>query len=151
MVDMQPEDFDRLQLGNFEAHELVRPEDGFVVGNRLRVGVSLTTTLQLADRPASVGAAYAGQWDQDTLKTSTFRYKWQSAEFSFHDSLSRGEMADEWRAASEPDGAIQYADTQHSDAGIALPRAGLNYARRSISLRPTPSPSRNVWPASVTS
>ncbi|MFP4395024.1 MAG: hypothetical protein ACLFTI_07145, partial [Anaerolineales bacterium] len=128
MVDMQPEDFDRLQFGNFEAHELVRPEDGFVVGNRLRVGVILTTTLQLADRPASIGAAYVGQWDQETLKTSTFRYKWQSAEFPFHNSLSRGEMMDEWRAISEPDGAIQYADTQHSDAGIALPRAGLNYA-----------------------
>lgn len=126
MVNMQPEDFDRLQFSNFQAHDLVYPQDGFVVGNRLKVALDITNTLQLADRPASVGAAYWFQWDQDTLKTSTFRYLWQIAEIPLHDALSRSEMEDEWRSFSDPSDAVQYADTQRTESGILLTQAGVN-------------------------
>ncbi len=125
IVDMQPDDFDRLRLNNFEAHELVQPDKGFVVGNGVRIGISLVNTIPMADRPASVGRAYWYQWDKDTLREATFRYRWQETQHDFHDDVSLGEMADDWKSVEDHDDTLQYADTIVTE--IPLSEAGLNH------------------------
>jgi hypothetical protein len=57
MVDMQPEDYERLEFSNFDANDFVDPAMGFSEGNRIQYGISITNTIDLIRVPSNLGGA----------------------------------------------------------------------------------------------
>jgi len=130
MVDMQPEYYDRLQLSDFD-QALRNPNKGLSSGSKIIYSVSLTNTL-VKDYDAyfasGFGDEYFWQWSDDTLKTSTFAYKWQTAENDFHEGLDREQMTDRWASLENPRGgffAPFLTEVVRSNA-LPLSEAGIN-------------------------
>jgi len=135
MVDLQPEDYDRLEFADFDADDFVYPDLGFSEGNLIMYGVTLTNTIRMIRIPSNMGAIYAAQYTNDRLRSSTFEYELQSEETDFHDTLSRGMMEDEWLPVdgesaliSQPFARDRFYITQtlQADSGLPLPEPGIN-------------------------
>jgi hypothetical protein len=123
MVDM--EDEDRFQLGNFD-QRFVTPERGVSVGSEFSYAATVTNTIRLVSLPVDWRSAYAWTWwDDDTLKTATFEYRWQADETDFHDSLVRGTMTGDWQPTGE-EHTVQLVESMATTDGIPLTEAGIN-------------------------
>ncbi len=125
MVDLTPEDYDRLAFGGLEGNDLVDAELGMSVGNMIRYGVSLTNTIRYIDIPANMGGTWVYQYTDDRLKSSTFEYQIQAEEADFHEGLGRGETAG-WQEVSDPEDAIAVFKTVKSADGLPVSDAGIN-------------------------
>ena len=124
MVEMDPKKYERLSLHDFDS-ELVDEEAGVVEGNQMRYTIGLTNTIDLVKVPITpFRELYGYQFNDDTLASSTFGYRWQTEKHAFHSELSRGTVVTEWE---ETDGGRPYyiTPTIPSDP-IALPQAGIN-------------------------
>lgn len=109
MVDMQSSrGYPRLELYSFD-QAVKDPEKGLSTGSKMIYSIGLTSTLYMngdALYEAGFGDEYFWQWDDDTLKTSSFSYKWQTAEDDFHEGLDRDQMNDRWVSLETPYGGF---------------------------------------------
>ncbi|MGD8904785.1 MAG: hypothetical protein PVI67_14570, partial [Anaerolineae bacterium] len=124
MVKMDPDDYERLSLYDFDS-ALVEEEDGMVAGSHMRYTVGLTNTIDLVKVPITpFKADYGYQFNEQTLANSTFLYRWQTQQEDLDSELSLGQMVGYWE---ETDGGrpFYYADTVPSEP-IPLPGAGIN-------------------------
>jgi type II secretory pathway pseudopilin PulG len=144
MVDLKERELEegespRLEFISMDMDDLLYPDHGFVVGNKLLFGVAFTNTIDLVGLPANIGGAYPYQYDMDNLRSSTFDYRLQTAETDFHEDLNRDTMKDEWQYA-DGDGP-QWGDVGHTwyqhepvyvtralryTDGVPLTEAGIN-------------------------
>ena len=139
MVNMFPEDYNRLEFSNFEADDLVHPDWGLRQGNSIRYGVSLTNTLDIAPLPDNLGAGYRYQYNDNTLRSATFDYQLTYTNTSeIHEDLDRKTMSGDW-IYEDGDGP-EWGDFGHTwyapervyveqnvkSAGIELSQAGIN-------------------------
>nr|MBC8449122.1 PD40 domain-containing protein [Chloroflexota bacterium] len=144
MVDLKERELEegespRLEFISLDMDDLLYPDRGLVVGNKLLFGVSFTNTIDLVSLPANIGAAYPYQYRDGVLRSSTFEYQLQTAETAFHEDLNRDAMSDEWQYA-DGDGP-EWGDVGHTwyqhepvyitrtlryDDGIPLTEVGIN-------------------------
>jgi hypothetical protein len=123
MVDMEAED--RFQLGNFD-QRFVTPELGVSVGSEFRYVATVTNTIRLVSLPVDWRSAYTWTWwDDETLKTSTFDYRWQTDETDFHDELDRSTMTGDWQPTGE-EHTVQIVEPLATRDGIPLTEPGIN-------------------------
>ncbi|MCP4538326.1 MAG: tandem-95 repeat protein [Chloroflexi bacterium] len=125
MVDMQPEDYERLEFSSFDANDFVDPAKGFSEGNLIQYGISLTNTIDLIKIPSNLGGGYWYQYSDGALQSSTFEYRLQSEEVDFHDELSRNTMKNEWRR-TDSGRPFFITETIRSEDGLPLPEPGIN-------------------------
>ena len=91
LVDLEAED--RMQPFGIDP-TLVTADEGFAVGNKINVSMGITATIA-RDIPKGAGTLWMWQYDDETLKTSTFNYDMNLADDT-DVSASRGQMDDEW-------------------------------------------------------
>jgi len=129
LVDMDPEDYERLTLGNFDASNLLHPERGMTYGNAVKFSIGLTNTIALDDAPTATVAwsANAFLWDTEHLRKANFDYLWQAEENDLHADLALGKMAAPgWQPASSGEERFEYHDTIASEEAFPLPQPGIN-------------------------
>ena len=85
IVDMSAEN--RLQFSNWN-YTLVHPEKGMVVGNAIKISVNITDTVTKAEIPPDSAWAnlWSGQWNDDNIKKSDFRYAWKDYDWATVDA-----------------------------------------------------------------
>ncbi len=130
MVQLSPTDYDRLEFYDLQ-DDLVDPDLGVVEGNAIRYTISLTNTLKLAKVPWSpLAQEYRYQFNTSNLKESTFQYKWQTSQNSFHSGLSLDTMWSAWKDGGN--GRYYITNTQQSDPIVLL--AGINHPTQGLYL-----------------
>ncbi len=133
MVELDPDEekgppwYPRLQFTNFNLDDLVHPELGIVEGNAIRYGISLTNTLDLAKVPISdMEVGWEKQFNDHTLRRSSFAYEWQQEEEEIHEHLQMDAIpAEDWHE-TENIRPFTYETTVDAEQGIPLPEAGVN-------------------------
>ena len=131
MVDFEAQD--RLAFGRFD-HALVWPEKGMSVNNQLVYNVNLTNTINLVGIPIDWKAAsYAWQYNDNNLKSSTFKYAWQieaqdvHVDEKGHDLINlNGQTATGYPWQSSTGSRPFYITPAVASDGITLTQAGLN-------------------------
>ncbi|MBC8450428.1 MAG: hypothetical protein H8D78_22055, partial [Chloroflexi bacterium] len=134
MVDLERED--RLVFGAFD-YDFVDPDLGVSVGNEIQYTAPLTNTINLVKIPIDWKAAsYAWQYTIDgekNLKSSTFKYEWQTEQKDLHvdedgkDLIDRNEQdatGHPWQPTGN-DKEFYIAPTALS-SGIPFSEAGIN-------------------------
>jgi hypothetical protein len=126
---------DRLQITGFNV-SLVRPEQGYSVGNSVNLNLDVQNTLQLNVNHSPIpfvpiplsgaeyqpgvfwykswmSAFYFWQFNVDTLISSTFQYRLQANASDFHNKLELNQIKSEWRRqrsnnriAMDPEGIL---------------------------------------------
>ena len=136
MVDIDAED--RFQISGLDANDLVYPDIGLAVGQKVKVAATFTNTIALVDLPENVGKAYWYQYSDERLRSSTFDYRMQDTETPLHEGLERYTMDSEWGyvdgTAAECGSPCTYhkpepvfiTETVRSTDGIPLDAAGIN-------------------------
>ncbi|MBC8422435.1 MAG: hypothetical protein H8E01_00230, partial [Chloroflexi bacterium] len=128
MVDMSDEN--RLQIKNFD-QDLVTREKGLSVGNTMVYSASIVNTINLVGIPFDWKAAsYWHQYSDNTLRSSTFQYKWQTAKDDFHEDLPRKKMMAEWQPTNG--GRPFFIAKSIASNGFPLDEAGINRPVRSM-------------------
>ena len=74
MVELYPQEGNRLEFSNFNADGLVNPDQGISVGNAINYSLALTNTITIAPLPDDLGAAYRYQYNDKQLRSSAFQY-----------------------------------------------------------------------------
>ena len=124
MVDMDPDDYERLEMYGFDT-ALNVPKDGVVAGNAIKYSISLTNTIDLMPIPVSPYEAFGGykQFTKETLARSTFDYKWQQDDIDLYVGLDG--MNDLW---NETNGGrpLYYTDTVWTPTPFTLDHTGVN-------------------------
>ncbi len=129
LPDMDPDDYDRLELANFSASNLQYPDRGLTYGNGIRYSIRVTNTLELGTQPGTAVAWTSKYlWDADHLKHSNFKYEWQTEEEDIHKDLSLGQIgAPGWTTPSAANPShVYYANNIASTGYIPLPEPGIN-------------------------
>ncbi len=131
MVDMERSD--RLVFGSFD-HVFVNPELGASVGNQIKYTVSLTNTINIVKIPVDWKAAsYAWRYTRDgdkNLKSSTFKYEWQTEEKDLHvdedgnDLIDLNQQSPPWQ--SDTGTRPFYIGPTATSSGFSLDEAGIN-------------------------
>lgn len=138
-------DPNRVALSNY-SQTLAAPGKGVTVGNAVNLSVDITSTVKLNelvkrkadgspvddDIPVDwKAAAYAWQYNNDTLRTATVDYRLQQSHIDIHDGLERGAMVNAWRADGDPGryDRAPYSVSKHISTTVASPLAepGLNH------------------------
>lgn len=89
----------RLQFNPFD-YTILQPELGLQTGNELEFTTTVTNTIEFAEFPPDWRAlVYSWEWNELTLRSSTFAYRWQAAQQDIHDDLDLGEQIGDWTAA----------------------------------------------------
>ncbi len=98
MVDIAEEG--RFQLAAPFDYTFLHPEQGIAVGNELQFTAAVTNAIQFTTFPPDWKAlAYAWQWNELVLRSSTFQYRWQAEEKDIHQNIERGTQSPSWTAA----------------------------------------------------
>ncbi|MCP4541339.1 MAG: LamG domain-containing protein, partial [Chloroflexi bacterium] len=123
LVDMDKTN--RLSIGMHDpVLQQIGDTSGYVVGNELQVGATVTTSLSLNDPTGIVRTTYVknGKLDRDTLgrlmRKSTFAYKLQHGEYDIHSNLDKGDV--DWGS----DNTGIFAAT----TAVPLDTPGINYS-----------------------
>ena len=142
LVQLSPTDYDRLEFYDLQ-DDLVDPDLGVVEGNAIRYTISLTNTLKLAKVPWSpLAQEYRYQFNTSNLKESTFQYKWQTSQNSFHSGLSLDTMWSAWKDGGN--GRYYITNTQQSDPIVLL--AGINHPTQGLYLSEAyAAPEQECW------
>ncbi len=141
MVDMS--DANRLQVSNFD-QDLVTSEKGLSVGSEMEYSASITSTINLVSIPVDwKAAAYWHQYSDNTLRSSTFQYKWQTAKDDFHEDLHRKMMMGQWHPTNGKR-PFFIAKPVVSD-GIPLSEAGINRPVRLYLSEGYAVPTQECW------
>ncbi len=81
LVEMDPEDYERLTLGSFDAGDLTDAKRGMTYGNSVKTSIEVTNTIDLAEFHWSAVASSSREfYTTDNLRKSNFRYVWQDKE-----------------------------------------------------------------------
>ncbi len=133
MVNLNPDEdkgepwYPRLQFHDFSLADMVHPEMGIVEGNAIRYRIALTNTIDLAKVPISpLETFWHGQFNDSTLRRSSFKYEWQQEEEEIHENLDLDAIrAEDWQATKNGR-PFTYSTNVHAEEGIPLPEAGVN-------------------------
>jgi uncharacterized repeat protein (TIGR01451 family) len=121
LAEMNPTDYDRLELYNFDTR-LANEEAGVVVGNKMIYSIQLTNTIDLVRTPIELWeVTWGDQFSIPNLQQANFKYQWQTSKNDLHKGLPLGGMPggwDGWRPSKK-------SMTVPSD-GIPLTEAGIN-------------------------
>ncbi|MFH1632590.1 MAG: LamG-like jellyroll fold domain-containing protein [Chloroflexota bacterium] len=97
MVELYPEDYDRLEFYDFLADDLVDPDLGISVGNKVKYSLSITNTIDIAPLPDDLGAAYRYQYNDKQLRSSAFSYDLSITNtVELHENLDRYTTTTDW-------------------------------------------------------
>ena len=140
MVDLAPEDtsphYPRIELGNFSAGDLVDPDSGIVVGNKVKYFVGVTNTINMVPVPIQPQELiWAFQFNPGALRSSAFDYRWQTGQTGFDDEVSRSSMDSVWDTVADNSDdmngvwgspPIRHVWDVRAEDGITLPAPGVN-------------------------
>ncbi len=141
MVDMEADD--RLDIQEFRQNVL-DPAKGIAAGNALAIQATVTTTIGLARLPFDWKAAiYAWQYNQRTLRSSTFRYAYQTEAWDIHESLSRRQVTDWTPADGKKVFIVRRVATDGS--GVLLDEPGINRTVRLYLAEGYAIPAQECW------
>jgi hypothetical protein len=110
-------------FGDKVEESIVDPRQGLTVDSQLVMRATVSNTLDLAKIPADwKAAAYAWQYNDKNLKSSTFEYGlMQFEEEDIHDDLKRKTMKDDWQGDERP-----FEVTKTTATDVKLTVAGIN-------------------------
>ena len=146
LVEMEPEDYDRLDPGQLRRQRPLHPDRGVTVGNSFKSSIELTNTIELAgSRPRPSPGPPSVPWDTDHLRKANFAYKWQAEEKDIHHELSLGGIPRPGGKPVSASTARVLHDTVAAEEAFPLPSPGINQPVGDATCpKATPCPRRNA-------